>query len=193
MSFVKKLFPRAHFTPLTQEEHELNTRRYVQKEDDTTAGAHIQTHNEPVPDAVKLLEKYCERYCNHLTDEMDKETANTIRQEEFWRKGIEDVGKLRRYIMDQERSDVTFKPALARMLVSPMYNKIKKEYLAQILSHVIYKPANADDHTISGEQDTGDVQTESSAGLEAEEERWQEEDSDGECPTEGSDPESDCR
>jgi len=192
MSFVKKLFPRAHFTPLTQAEHELNTRRYVQKEDETTNGAHIQTHNEPLPDAVKLLEKYCERYCNHVTDEMDKLTTNTIRQEEFWRKNIEDVHAVRRYILQAEKDDVFLKPAIAKLLVSPMYSKIKKEYLPQILSHVIHKSPDADDHAFQRNEDTGDEQTESSAGLEAAEQRWQEEDSDGECPTEASDSKSDC-
>jgi hypothetical protein len=147
LSFVKKLFPRAHFTPLTQAEHELNTRRYVQKEDETTAGAHTQTHNTPIPDAVTLLERYCQRYKDKIFEVADDETDNTNRYADALIRMSSDIGALRRYITEQERNDVTQKPSIAKLLVSPMYSKIKKEFLAQIFSHVWNKQDADDDET----------------------------------------------
>jgi len=153
LSFVKKLFPRAHFTPLTQAEHELNTRRYVQKDDETTAGAHIQSHNEPIPDAVTLLTRYCQRYKDLILDEADNDTANTGRMADNLEKASNDIVRLRAYIRTQEKDDVSHKPSIAKLLVSPMYSKIKKEYLEEIFCH-IWHSNDADDDE-SEQQDAG--------------------------------------
>jgi len=153
LSFVKKLFPRAHFTPLTKAEHELNTRRYVQKDDETTAGAHIQQHYEPIPDAVKLLEKYCQRYKDSIFETADNETDNTNHQADVIEKMSNDIAALRLYIKKQEKDDVSYKPSIAKILVSPMYSKIKKEFLEEIFCH-IWHSNDADDNE-SEQQDAG--------------------------------------
>jgi len=153
LSFVKKLFPRAHFTPLTQAEHELNTRRYVQKDDETTAGAHIQRHNDPIPDAAALLTQYCQRYKDHILEAADNLTDKTEHQAEYLDKASNDVVALRVFIRAQEKNDVSFKPAMAKLLVSPMYSKIKKEYLEEIFCYVWNKQDADDDE--SQQQDAG--------------------------------------
>jgi len=48
MSFMRKLFPRGHFKPLTCAEYVLNTKMYAQKDDDTTAGAHVHVYHDPI-------------------------------------------------------------------------------------------------------------------------------------------------
>lgn len=48
MSFMKKLFPGGHFRPLTSAEYVHNTKMYAQKEDDTTAGAHVHRFHDPI-------------------------------------------------------------------------------------------------------------------------------------------------
>jgi len=55
MSFIKKLFPRGHFKPITKDEYSLNTKEYAQKDDETTAGKHRQIYNQPIPAADTLL------------------------------------------------------------------------------------------------------------------------------------------
>ena len=55
MSFIKKLFPRGHFKPITRDEYAHNTIVYTQKDDATTAGQHRQTFNDPIPNADTLL------------------------------------------------------------------------------------------------------------------------------------------
>jgi len=152
-SFVKKLFPRCNCQPLTSDEHELNTRRYVQKDDETTAGAHIQQHNPPIPDAAALLTQYCQRYKDHILEAADNLTDKTDHQAEYLDKASNDVGALRAYIRTQEKNDVSFKPSMAKLLVSPMYSKIKKEYLEEIFCYVWNKEDADDDE--SQQQDAG--------------------------------------
>lgn len=55
MSFLRKLFPRAHFKPLLTDEYKENTKAYAQKDDKTTRGKHYHVFHEP----VKTLESVC--------------------------------------------------------------------------------------------------------------------------------------
>jgi len=48
MSFMRKLFPGGHFKPLTSAEYVANTKVYAQKDDDTTAGAHVHVYHDPI-------------------------------------------------------------------------------------------------------------------------------------------------
>jgi len=57
LSFMKKLFPRGHFKPLTSAEYVHNTKMYAQKEDDTTAGAHVHTYHDPVDTIESVVKK----------------------------------------------------------------------------------------------------------------------------------------
>jgi len=194
LSFVKKLFPRAHFTPLSQAEHELNTRRYVQKDDETTAGAHIQRHNDPIPDAASLLTQYCQRYKDHILEQADNGTDKTEHQAEYIDKASNDIAALRRYIREQEKNDVSFKPAMAKLLVSPMYSKIKKEYLEEIFCYVWNKQDADDDAGL--QQDAGGEmgrinEPSAGGGGESEQDEVGEDDSDSGEDAEDGDSESD--
>lgn len=189
LSFVKKLFPRAHFTPLTQAEHELNTRRYVQKEDETTAGAHTQTHNTPIPDAVTVLEKYCEQWIHHCEGEVENITDGTDHKNSLFDRwvwqmtndGVRDG--LLSFIKHAEKDDVIAKPQVAKLLVSPMYGKIKKEFLKEILTHMVNK--DADDNE-SEQQDAGGEVGEEYQSAEIQEAEADDSGSESDDDTEGS-------
>jgi len=145
LSFCKKLFPTAHFTPLTNAEYELNTRRYVQKDDNTTDGAHIQQFNDPIPDAISLLKKLCRSYINFVLEVDDAATANTARDNERIVEKMHDNKALLLHIRKDEKEMVYHSPSVAKIFVSPMYNKVKKEYLQEIFSHELHKTEDADD------------------------------------------------
>ena len=150
LSFVKKLFPKAHFTPLTREEHERNTRDYVQKNDATTAGAHIQQYNDPIPDCVSILKRFCVRYIESSRP-MDAQTYDMVN---FFR-----------HCRQYESEAVIEQPYNAKIFVSPTYTRIKKGYCEEFLQHVVNNAARllqreADDasHTDDSEAQTEDAQ-----------------------------------
>lgn len=153
MSFVKKLFPRANLKPLQREEYELNTRRYVQKNDDTTAGAHIQTFNDPIPDVVKLIEQICLTYVQDVLGP-DNGTMNTNREQERVKQIVNDNARLVMFFRRTEKRMVQEKPQLAKLFVSPVYAKIKREFLPEIFSHVCSKYHAEQDDEGSTQEDS---------------------------------------
>lgn len=61
MSFVKKLFPRGHFKPITADEYIVNVKKYAQKTDDTKQSASVHRFNDPFHTIENLVKKVCER------------------------------------------------------------------------------------------------------------------------------------
>lgn len=57
LSFVKKLFPRGHFKPLTSDEYIANTKVYAQKLDDTAASAAVHRFNDPLHTIESVIKK----------------------------------------------------------------------------------------------------------------------------------------
>jgi len=60
MSFMRKLFPRGHFKPLTSAEYVANTKMYAQKDDDTTAGAHVHVYHDPIQTIESVVKQVAE-------------------------------------------------------------------------------------------------------------------------------------
>lgn len=57
LSFMKKIFPGGNFKPLTSAEYIHNTKKYCQKNDETTRSAHKQVFHDP----IHTLETVCRR------------------------------------------------------------------------------------------------------------------------------------
>jgi len=170
LSFVKKLFPRGHFTPITNDVYLLNSRNYAQKDDETTRGAHTITLNPVIPDAIGFLTQLIGEYVEDYADLDD----------------LEDAAKVSTYLNTVERSHIALKPYLCKLVLSPIYTKAKKQYWKEILANRI----NAYDNEGEGEGETNDDQTESViSGQEGNEEEVDED-----CTVESIDcgSESDC-
>jgi hypothetical protein len=158
MSFIKKLFPRGHFKPCDRDEYNLNTKRYVQKNDDTTAGQHRQMFNDPIPAADTLLYSVVKKalglnggpigWLVNGEFALDLETAKTDKQFEL---DEEDWRMLKSDITSVEADMVTEKAHLEKLLVSPTYSRIKKTWLREIATRLIN---NAYDNACI-EQDAG--------------------------------------
>lgn len=71
LSFVKKLFPRGNFKPLTSDEYIRNTKDYAQKKDDTTAGATLHRFNDPMNTIESVMKKVIVRMVQDEDEEMD--------------------------------------------------------------------------------------------------------------------------
>lgn len=61
LSFVRKLFPRGHFKPLTNAEYVHNTKLYAQKDDETTRGAHVHVFHDPTGTVESLVKEVMEQ------------------------------------------------------------------------------------------------------------------------------------
>lgn len=159
MSFIKKLFPRGHFKPIDKAEYDLNTRRYAQKDDDTTAGQHRQTFNDPIPANDTLLYQVVlwtlgshNKWLEQLFNGSDTNTLPLCVFTDFYEKeGDADWKHYLTRIKETERMMVRDKAHLEKLLVSPTYTRIKKDWLKEITYRTI---KNAyDDSRI--EQDAG--------------------------------------
>lgn len=60
LTFVKKLYPKAHFKPCSKDDHIQATHDYAQKNDDTTAGHHHIVINDPQRDVLGAIEDILE-------------------------------------------------------------------------------------------------------------------------------------
>ena len=158
MSFIKKLFPRGHFKPCDRDEYNLNTKRYVQKNDDTTAGKHRQVFNDPIPAADTLLYSVVKKALGLnngavgylVNGEFDLCVVGAKMDQQF-ELDDEDWRMLKSDITAVEAEMVTEKAHLEKLLVSPTYSRIKKTWLREIVTRTIN---NAYEHARL-EQDAG--------------------------------------
>jgi len=160
LSFVRKLFPRAHWTPITNDVYNLNSRNYAQKDDETTVGVHTTTINPVIPDAVGFLTQLIGEYVEDAQDGED----------------LEDVGKISVYLESAERLHIASKPYLCKLVLSPIYAKAKKQYWKEILSNRI-QHYDADDNQGQGTGETSDDEAESTTSSDQEEEEFEESES----------------
>jgi len=80
MSFMRKLFPRGHFKPLTSAEYVLNTKMYAQKEDETTAGAHVHVFHDPMNTVESLVKKVVYRCIDYIHEfEPEKRVQQVVK------------------------------------------------------------------------------------------------------------------
>jgi len=88
LSFVKKLFPRGHFKPLTSDEYVSNTKAYAQKLDKTAVTAAVHKFNDPLHTIESVIKRvvmrmlYGDEPCpNHLRFHELEKSRLLIQQE----------------------------------------------------------------------------------------------------------------
>lgn len=180
LSFVKKLFPRASFKPLTNDEYTLNARMYALKEDETTAGNHVITTNETMPDPINFLTRVIEDWVEFHWEVLTEKTEARLGQLTDLERTLYNHKECFKFMDQRERELIEEKPWLVKLVLSPMYAKAKKSYWREFLYNRIQ---HKDAHDYQGEEseelcdfqeDTGSIQ-ESDSG------------SDGSQTDEGSD------
>lgn len=129
LSFVKKLFPRGHFKPLTNAEYVENTKRYCQKDDETTQSAHVHVFNDPTGTVEALIPQVIERMWQHGDECWDREPLR----------------------LEVEREMVEENWRLAKIFVSAVYKQMWKQFGAELMTGVS-RARHTHTHTHSDEK-----------------------------------------
>jgi len=124
MSFMRKLFPGGHFKPLTSAEYVHNTKLYAQKEDETTAGAHVHIFHDPTDTIESVVKKVGFRI---LEEPGDKHISQ------------------KRLIV--QKAMVTEDYRMAKMFVSATYRAMWNKYEKEIVACLCKKLADTHTHT----------------------------------------------
>jgi len=180
MAFVKKLYPRAHLKPLTKEGYNENTHDYAQKDDETTAGHHVISMNDPLPGVDTILYRVLEQ----AYTESEHENKGLVQ----WSQS--DMLHRTRIVEDKMVSE---RAGLEKLFISGTYDKMKRRFYSQILSRILTHKQHADED--EGQQVTigvlGGVDEDDQGSSEGDEDEVGEDDSDGDQVSEASDSESD--
>lgn len=80
LSFVRKLFPGAHFTALVHDEYIANMKKYAQKLDSTAQSAAIHKYNEPMKTIEGVVKQVAEIMLHEMTWEESWDTYPAFRK-----------------------------------------------------------------------------------------------------------------
>ncbi|UAU47007.1 Rep [Chicken proventriculitis-associated circular virus 16] len=135
LSFVKKLFPRGHFKPLTSDEYVANTKVYAQKLDGTAMAAAVHKFNDP----IHTLESVMKRVARKVVEARDQ----------CWSKRtFESLDNIRREV---EKDMVALDDyRYAKVFVSAAYKKVWIEFGVEMViffENQIRKEESANTHT----------------------------------------------
>lgn len=116
LSFVKKLFPRASFQPLCNDEYIANTKKYAQKLDETAVSAAIHKFNDP----IYTIENVTKRLLEGIVEELNARPEYA---------SIEQVAmKVRKQMVAK---DYRF----AKIFVSSTFKQMWREYSEEMLEY----------------------------------------------------------
>jgi len=138
LTFVKKLYPKAHFKPCSKDDHIHATHDYAQKNDTTTAGLHHIVINDPQRDVLGAIEdilelwfvwQWRERYAQEMFT-----MAQTMR--DVQETGIEwicqDVARRRRALENEYVERVNIRHSY--LILSPSYERMWERFGNTIIS-----------------------------------------------------------
>jgi len=134
-AFVKKIYPRAHLKPCRKDDYNENCHRYAQKNDDTTAGNHHITLNDPLPGSDTILYQVLDQSAERAVG-IYPEWSN------LWGKYGSQMFMMHELSLKKldtdhiEREMITEKAGLEKLFISPTYEKMKAKYWREILFRI---------------------------------------------------------
>lgn len=129
LSFVKKLFPRGHFKPLTSAEYVHNTKLYAQKNDETTKSAHVHVFHDP----TGTLESLMKQVMLNIYKDLQYETYSRGLLLEF-------RSRVEKRMVEEDYKN-------AKIFVSASYKSMWKEFGEAMYSCVVEKHTHTHTHT----------------------------------------------
>jgi len=135
-SFMKRLYPRAHLRAIDKDQYNEACHAYAQKNDETTAGNHIISINDPLPANDTLLYKVIEEgFALLMKVDEDK-------YDHYLHEGPRVVDRLTLKKLDTvaiERDMVSKRAGLEKIFCSPAYDKMKQKFWREILFRILNK------------------------------------------------------
>jgi len=145
-AFMKKMYPRAHLKECDRDVYNENCHQYAQKNDETTAGNHHITLNDPLPANDTLLYKVLEKSLENLFE------RDELLKDHYDHDGIQDVitritlSKLSTDIV--ERSMIMEKAGLEKIIISRADEKMKSKYWREILIRLFRHKEDASSQSV---------------------------------------------
>lgn len=112
LTFVKKLYPRAHLKPCKKDDYNEHTHSYAQKNDDTTRGQHTISLNDPLMTIEQMIVKVVLHMIANYSEVIELDDAMKMSQHDL--------------VLEDYRN--------AKFFVSSTYKQMWKEY-----GHDMYK------------------------------------------------------
>jgi len=185
MSFLRKLFPGAHYKPCTSDEYIHHTKTYAQKKDETTRSASVHKFNDPMHTIESVMKR--------VIIEMEKDLSYEIYDNSLL--------PAYRHMIEKRLVEKDYK--LAKIFVSSTYKAMWKHFGPAMYSCVVAEHTHTHTHNDEKFSQQVDIPTEdgsicgqsteeSSDGVEGEDgEDYEEGESEAdEGSTEGSDADS---
>lgn len=144
LNFMRKLYPRGHFKHCDKDVYNENCHQYAQKNDETTAGNHHITLNDPLPGSDTLLYQVIEKCYDIYFEEYG-------RHEQFPDKAWKTVHIKQMPFDDVERDMVRQRSGLEKIFISPAYEKMKARYWRDILYRLLKHKEDASDDGIQAQ------------------------------------------
>lgn len=138
LSFVRKLFPRGHFKPLTSDEYIANTKKYAQKLDETAASAAVHRFNDPLHTIESVIRKVVGRM---LYGDPEEDVVDHKRYSQLQRKRLE---------IEFEMVSEDFR--YAKIFVSATYKQMWKQFGTAMFESVWKEMEHTHTHTHSDEK-----------------------------------------
>nr|ALE29667.1 replication associated protein [Lake Sarah-associated circular virus-21] len=139
LSFVKKLFPRANFKPLTSDEYIRNAKSYAQKLDKTAQSPSIHVFQDPMITLESVMRKLVEYV---VEDTAQKDYMDERCPAQCWdRYKLHGDTIMRSMVVDDFR--------IAKVFVSDVFKKIWKDYGREVFVSI----HNAHTHTHTQRED----------------------------------------
>jgi len=154
-AFVKKIYPRAHIKPCRKDDYNENCHAYAQKNDETTAGNHHITLNDPLPANDTLLYKVLDAAAERAIQLHGSYQAMWAKYgpQMFMMPEIT-FKKLETDVIEREM--ITEKSGLEKIFISPVYEKMKSKYWREILFRTYTHKQDADDGAQKVANSSGD-------------------------------------
>lgn len=140
LSFVKKLFPRANFKPLTSDEYVANAKAYAQKQDTTARSPAIHTFHDPM---ITLESVMRQLVADVIQDTSEKDYMDERCPEQCWDRATYHLDSIKRQMV---RDDFRH----AKQFVSATFKTIWKEYgreVFQCIHRKYWEKIDAHTHT----------------------------------------------
>ena len=136
LSFMKKLYPRAHLKPCKKDDYNENCHSYAQKNDQTTDGNHHILLNDPIPASDTVLYQVLERAFEKLL-ERDTEIQKLYLLDDIYIGLSPKVTLPKLRTTEIEREMVMDKSGLEKIFCSPVYEKNENKILSRnFISHL---------------------------------------------------------